>query len=192
MKKPPRSYTWQQQLEFSNGFAPTADEVFPFLRGRIPNFLRVRKAPNQNDRTGIDYLIDRQGLPMLGVDAKIRDTDWSVRPPQFADDLALETYSKVEEKKIGWTRDSSKAADYILWFWKDTGRFFIKPFPPLCAIFQRHWEDWRKQFGPPSLQHTPGFRGGWHSECIFVPRQIVIDHMLAWMGVRPTSTAKVS
>jgi hypothetical protein len=178
MKKPPRSYGFQERLDFSNGHAPHADSVLPFLADRIPNFKTVRRALKQNDKDGTDYYIERYGLKTLAVDLKLRDTDYSVQAPDFSDDLALETFSVKEKDIIGWTRDGAKTADYILWYWKDTGRFFIVPFPPLCCVFQRCWEAWRERFGAWE-QHTPGTRG-WHSECVFVPRRLVMEAIWRW------------
>jgi len=181
MKKPPRSYGWQEQLDFSNGDAPDPDHVLPFLKDRIPGFKRVRKAPIANDRAGCDYYVERHGLFSLGVDLKLRAEDYSVKPPDYADDLALETWSVIEKEIVGWTRDASKATDYILWFWKDTGRFFIVPFPPLCCAFQKYWQQWRDQYGA-FTQVTEGRCSRWHSECVFVPRKVVVETICRWMN----------
>jgi hypothetical protein len=178
MKKPPQSYGFQERLDFSNGHAPDPDSILPFLKSRIPNFRRVRKAAAVNDRAGCDYYIERHSLLSLGIDLKLRSEDFSIKPPNFADDLALETFSVIEKNIAGWTRDATKSADYILWFWKDTGRFFIVPFPPLCCVFQRYWKPWREQYGA-VRQHSTG-RSCWHSECVFVPRTVVVDTVGRW------------
>lgn len=177
----------QERLDFSNGHAPDPDSVFPFLKHRIPNFLRIHRTGGVNDRTGTDYVVERSGLHSIAIDLKLRDEDFSVKPPKFADDLALETYSVIEKNIIGWTRDSSKTADYILWFWKDTGRFFIVPFPPLCCVFQRYWQQWRTEYGPPVLQRTEGYRC-WHSECIFAPRLVVVEAVGRWYNGQAKAT----
>jgi hypothetical protein len=186
--KPPRSYGFQERLDFSNGHSPDPDNVLSFLKHRIPNFKRVHKAANANDRAGCDYYIERLGLPSLGVDLKLREADFSVRPPDYPDDLALETFSVIEGAITGWTRDPAKMCDYILWYWQDTGRFFIVPFPPLCCVFQRYWQEWKELYKV-AEQHTPG-RRSWHSECVFVPRQVVVEYIGRWMAGRwkPTGT----
>jgi hypothetical protein len=184
-KRPPASYGFQEQIDFSNGHSPDADSVFPFLRDRIPNFRGVRRALKVNDHTGCDYYVERFGLYSLGIDLKLRDEDYSVKPPHFADDLALETFS-VNEQKVGWTRDATKATDYVLWYWQDTGRFFIVPFPALCAVFTQHWEEWRKQF-PVSRQTTREGRRCWKSECVFVPRRLVMNCINGWMNGNASS-----
>lgn len=179
MKLRPRNYGFQEELDFSNGFAPDPDDVLPFLKYRIPNFKRVRKAPVVNDRTGIDYYVERFHLPSLAFDLKLRREDWTRKDPEFAkDDLALETFSVVENGKVGWTRDPNKAADYILWFWRDSGRFFIVPFPALCYVFQKMWVQWREQYGAVQQYTTDG--SGWHSECVFVPREVVMEYINRW------------
>ncbi len=177
-----RSYGFQERLNFSNGHAPDADSIFPFLRHRIPGFIRVRKAAAINDRSGVDYYIERSGLFSLAVDLKAREEDYSVKLPPFrADDLALETFSDLDRGVIGWTRNASKAADYILWFWKDTGRFFIVPFPPLCCVFQRYWEPWCKKYGT-HIQTSLEGRRKWRSECVYVPREVVVETIGRWHG----------
>lgn len=95
------------------------------------------------------------------------------------DDLALETWSVVpderNEGKVGWTRDSTKRTDYTLWFWQDTGRFFLVAFPPLCAVFWRYWTLWRDHY-----QTERQSSGDWQSECVFVPRPVVVAKLNGW------------
>jgi hypothetical protein len=163
-----RSYAFLQMVAYSHGHAPDPDSVLPYLRDRIPNF-RLARAPNGNDRQGVDYVIERHNLPSLGIDLKLRATNFSVRGE---DDLALETWSVVEKNIPGWTRDPFKACDFVLWFWRDTGRYFIVPFPPLCWTFEREWELYRTFFRT-ERQRTAG-RVSWTSECVFVPRTVVM------------------
>lgn len=178
MRKRPNTFGFQEEFDFSAGHAPEPDDTFNFLRHKIPNYHRVRKAATENDRSGCDYYIERRRLPSLGVDLKLRRHDFSIDPPRFADDLALETWSVIESQIPGWTRDPSKACDYILWFWKDTGRFYICPFPPLCSVFMEKWQEWRKLYRT-ETQRTEG-RTSWRSECVFVPRRVVEEAITEW------------
>jgi hypothetical protein len=156
--------------------------VLPYLKDRIPSFKLARRALKGNDRAGVDYVVERHRLPSLGIDLKLRNRDFSVTPPDYADDLALETFSVVEKGIPGWTRDPAKACDYVLWFWQDTGRFFIVPFPPLCWVFERQWELYRMFFRT-EQQRTRG-RTSWTSECVFVPRPVLMKDIARWSSGR--------
>lgn len=115
----------------------------------------------------------RRNLPALSVDVKVRSKDYSLRGK---DDLALETWS-VKGQKVGWTRDTAKRTDYILWFWQDTGRFFIVSFPALCRVFCHHWQKWLGKY-----EHETQDSGRWQSECVFVPRAVVRRALEQWSG----------
>lgn len=166
------NYDMQERLFFSNGHAPTTDAVMNIIKNRIPGCLLVEKAPAQNDRCGADYIVRRVANLNLTVDLKLRDKDWSVNGE---DDLALETWSVIDPPKIGWTRDFRKQTDFVLWHWRDTGRFFLLPFPPLCAVFQKHWQLWRLQYKCREQSSRT-----WRSECVFVPRLKVIEEINRW------------
>ena len=167
-----RTYEFDDQMAMSDGHAETI-EVRSLLMEYIPGALSVQRAHEKNDRSGTDYWVEHATSRHLSVDTKVREEDWSVKPePYRADDLALETWSVVESKVVGWTRDESKRTDYVLWLWMDTKRFCLLPFPMLCRAMQQHWEFWCGQYQV-SQQHTPGRNGGWRSECVFVPRDVV-------------------
>lgn len=179
-----RCSDFRADVAFSDGFAPEPIKVFGFICELIPGFRGVRRANPLQDIKGCDYWIDRCGLTALGVDLKLRKKDFSVvTGPKRADDLALEVWSDVGRKKVGWTRDPLKICDYILWYWKDTGRFFIVPFPPLCDVFRRNWRNWSKLYGPQRQTSRDGDRT-WRSECVFVPRQVVVRKINEWMNWR--------
>lgn len=169
MSVDPRLYDFNERLVWSNGFLNGGIERI--LRDRIPACLGVCKADRNSDRNGTDYWAQREGLPPLSIDVKIRDEDYRKRG---FDDLALETWSVIDIKP-GWTRDTSKRTDYVLWFWQDTRRFFICAFPPLCRVFRLYWQEWRDEYRT-AVQSS----GAWQSECVFVPRLVVMDRLKAW------------
>jgi len=166
-----RYYDFTERLTWSQGFLHGG--IARILRDRIPHCYDVIPAGQDADRQGTDYWAKRHGLPDLSVDVKVRDEDYAVRGQ---DDLALETWSVVGGK-IGWTRNPDKRTDYVLWFWQDTGRFFLVAFPPLCEVFSRYWQDWRTTY-PTAVQTS----GEWSSECVFVPRSLVIEKLTAWQS----------
>jgi hypothetical protein len=183
----PREYGFDERLRFADGHAPSLAAVDRVLLNRIPGALTVVRADIIDDKAGTDFWVKRQGLPALSVDMKIRADDWSVKPPDYPDDLALESWSVVpvggHTGIVGWTRNAAKRSDFILWYWRDTGRFFLVSFPALCCVFSRLWQDWRAQFKT-RAQSTPGADGrcGWQSECIFVPRSILVETLAGWQS----------
>lgn len=164
----PRSYEFSERLAMSHGVAAELD-IRAILLGNIPGALATHPAHQENDRTGTDWWVEHASGRHLSVDCKVRDEDWAAKAkPQ--DDLALEIWSVVERQKIGWTRDSRKRCDYVLWLWKDTRRWVLVPFAMLCAVFTEHVDMWRQQYRC-AQQFTSD--GGYHSECVFVPRRVV-------------------
>lgn len=158
------TYDFYEQLLFSNG-THTKNNIYEIIKNNIPNIVDVKKANNIDDRNGTDYWAIRNNLPSLSIDTKIMKLDpMTFKNPN--DVIPLETYSVIESKKPGWTRDETKRTDYILWFWVATKRWCIIPFPLLCMIFQEKWQLWRKQFRV-AFQSS----GAWKSECVFVPRR---------------------
>lgn len=168
MQHDPRVYGFDQQLRMSQGrvTVATVDHV---LLSNIPGALAVHAAHSHNDRNGTDWWVEMRGGNFLSVDAKVRSQDWIAKGK---DDLALETWSVVEAEKVGWTRDRNKRTDYVLWLWQDTGRWCLIPFHMLCGVFEGKWQSWCAEFQV-SRQRTPSRSGGYHSECVFVPRRVL-------------------
>lgn len=171
------SYDFGDRLRMSAGHAACAD-VRSVLMGQIPGAANVIQASKSNDRGGVDWWVEHVAGKFLGVDAKVRGEDYSAHPDpkRRSDDLALETWSVVQDAnhkgKPGWTLCGHRRTDYVLWLWTDTRRFCLLPFPMLCGVFQRHWQRWAREFKT-ARQWTPppfGDGYGWHSECVFVPR----------------------
>jgi hypothetical protein len=169
----PREYAFDERMQMSQGISATRD-IKTILMANIPGTRRVETANQDDDRHGTDYWVYHERGEPYSVDIKVRDEDWAFKPGRnAADDLALETWSVIEKQVIGWTRNQSKMTDYVLWFWRDSGRWCLVPFAMLCAVMQENWESWRRQFKT-CRQHTPReFNNGYHSECVFVPRREV-------------------
>lgn len=158
------NYDFTGQLLFSHGVCEK-EGIADILIDNIPNVIEIKKATLNEDKNGTDFWAVREGLPALSIDVKIRKTDpIKFNPPE--DDLALETFSVLENKTIGWTRNESKRTDYILWYWTQTKRWCLIPFPLLCRIFQENWQIYRKKYKTRQQQSER-----WKSECVFVPRR---------------------
>lgn len=182
-----QSYQFNERLAMSCGVSTDAT-VGDILTTNIPGALAAYPAHSVNDRNGTDWWVEHSSGRHLSVDCKVRDTDWQATHPE-EDDLALETWSVVEAQKQGWTRDSTKRTDYILWLWRDTGRWCLVPFHLLCAVFSENWEGWRNAYKT-RRQHTPGYGNGYHSECVFVPRREVWGAIYRRFSGSPNSKTK--
>lgn len=170
-----RTFEFEGQLVMSDGFISENEDIATYLLTHIPLAAKVERANRADDRKGIDYWVTLQSGRVIGVDVKVRDKDYG------KDDLALETWSVMEKKVIGWTRDANKQTDFILWIWKDTKRCVLLPFPWLCSIFIEHWETWQKKFKI-ARQNT---ENRYHSECVFVPRELVWTKIYTRFGGIP-------
>lgn len=163
-----RSYDFSERLLWSDGATPGAD-IGAVLLKEIPGAAKVCKAEESDDRMGTDYWVVLKSGNKVSVDMKRREEDYAKRG---LDDLALESWSVVEKKKIGWTLDVNKRCDYIFWFWQETGRWCLVPFRMLCGVFLEYKNDWLESYQV-ARQRTPWGDGHYHSECVFVPRVIV-------------------
>ncbi|MEW8193918.1 MAG: hypothetical protein AB2793_09415 [Candidatus Thiodiazotropha sp.] len=172
----PLEYEFSDRLKMSQGRSENSD-IKNILLNNIPSALNVNSAHAKNDRNGTDYWVECESGKFLSVDCKVRSEDYVKKG---YDDLALETWSVVENDIVGWTRDSKKQTDYVLWLWTDTGRWLLVPFQMLCGVFQKKWKDWKATYKS-SRQHTPNY-GGYHSECVFVPRKEVWSEIYRMYG----------
>lgn len=148
----------------SQGYAATQD-IAAILLENVQGAVNVIGANQRDDLTGVDYWVIMSSGTRFGVDCKVRAEDWATRG---ADDLALETWSMIEQSRVGWTRDDKKKTDYVLWLWRDTGRWCLLPFVPLRTVFSRNWQRWATVYGVKRQANK-----NYTSECIFVPRRIV-------------------
>ena len=168
-----QSVSFQGQLKMSHGVSLSFDFRHVLL-SEIPDAIDIRRASDAEDRTGTDWWVDRLTNRPLSIDLKARGCDCR---KYGNDDLALETWSVVEKGIIGWTRNSTKTSDYILWFWNDTKRWCLVPFPMLCRVFSLLWQDWVGIYKP-EQQQTDLNGQVYHSECIFVPRKVVWNSLI--------------
>lgn len=164
------TFDFNQQIKMSHGVALSFD-FRQILLDKIPSAIDIVKASESEDRAGTDWWVERLNNKPLSIDLKARAKDYK------RDDLALEIWSVIESEVIGWTRDITKATDYILWFWEDTKKYCLIPFPMLCYVFTSKWEQWQQMYKT-AKQFTPKDGGGWHSECVFVPIKVVWDTII--------------
>jgi hypothetical protein len=161
-----RQYEFHEKLKASEGVCESAS-IESIVLSSIAGAVSVVKSTECDDRNGTDWWVECENNNRLSIDAKVRDQDWSRKGH---DDLALETFSVVEKNIYGWTLDKTKRTDFILWLWKDTGRWCMVPFPMLCTVFHENLAAWVAKYKV-ARQFTPRVGGGYHSECVFVPRR---------------------
>lgn len=166
----PRVFDFSTQLVISTGTSAN-QTIGEILLSVIPGSTRAIQANQANDKSGVDWWLEMTSGDFIAVDCKIRDEDPRVKFK--ADDLALETWSVVEKKVVGWTLDANKKTDYVFWIWKDTGRWCVVPFRLLMKAFQENMDEWKRIYRS-ARQCT---EGRYHSECLFVPRSAV------WLGM---------
>lgn len=172
-------YDFTERLEFSEGVNKRKD-ISSILLQNLSGAVSISKSNHTEDRNGTDYFVEMDSGKRLSVDVKIREKDFSTINPAW-DDLALETFSVIEKEVVGWTRNSQKQTDYILWLWQDTGRWCLIPFIMLCNIFSENWESWKMRYK--TKQQLTTFNGRkYHSECVFVPRKLVWAKMYQKYG----------
>ena len=160
-----RQFDFQSQLVISTGTAANKT-IGMILMDVIPGAQRAVQALQADDRTGVDWWVETRATDRrIAVDCKIREDD---PLPKFGkDDLALEVWSVVEKKVIGWSLDEKKRTDYVFWIFKDTGRWCVVPFVLLVRAFKAKKDDWMRLYRV-ARQNT---EGRYHSECVFVDRR---------------------
>ena len=162
--KSPNQFSFNQQLIVSTGTSanPTIGAI---LLNVIPGAQRVIQALKQDDKAGVDWWVETSATDKrIAVDCKIREDDPQVK--YNSDDLALETWSVVG-KSVGWTLDEKKRCDYILWVFKETGRWVIVPFALLQKSFKARKDEWCSLYRVAQQETDKRYK----SECVFVPRK---------------------
>lgn len=134
------------------------------LRAQLPGVLAIYPAAKANDMAGIDYWLEFAGGVMRGVDVKMRSRDYEA---EGKPGLALETWSNVDAKKVGWSRDPAKLCDYVLFYWHSTERSYLVDFRQLQPLFAREWRNWRSKYG--GVIQSNGGGNPYRSECLFMP-----------------------
>jgi hypothetical protein len=159
-------YDFTKQLEKSDTDS-IQEHVSRYLQQAFPDVSAVNRASTVEDRSGVDYWVVVSQNKSIGVDVKVRDLD----PIEtgYGDDIALEIWSSIGYS-VGWSLDSKKQTDYVLWFWTTTNRFFLVPFLMLCQVFRDNYDTWTGKYKR-AVQNS----GSWRSECVFVPRSEIVS-----------------
>lgn len=156
--------------EYSIGEQQDVD--IKLLHEFIPNCVSVRKTDTKTDKKGVDYIVTTSGGAEIYIDAKTRMPGASRYWKNGIPDLALEKYSVVEQKKVGWLfKKSDIHPDYILFTFdrSDTDKCFLIPFHLLKKACYQKGREWFLKY-PYREQNN----GTYKSSALYVPADVVI------------------
>lgn len=165
---------FNQCYEYSLGARERFDTSL--LSKFIPNFKSVIKTDSETDKKGIDYIATLRDGSTITIDAKTRVKGSSKYWKNNEPELALEQWSVVEQKKVGWVfKDSDQHPNYILYTFdrSDTDKFYFIPYLLLRKAAYRNWKQWEKMYG---IKYQPNnSHGGYTSSAIFIPANTLIS-----------------
>lgn len=171
-----------------------SEDDMDIIARMLPGVESVEKASKSLDLRGVDYVARLSSGVEITVDAKYRDTEikgrrggrrasrlfWrrSEEWPDGEPELTLEVWSVMashENKPVrGWTRDSRKLTDFVLFKWHpdDTRECFLLSFQMLRVAFARCWWAWKRipryrKNIQPNYDRRRGLR--WDSQCVYMP-----------------------
>jgi hypothetical protein len=145
----------------------------------LPGISIAEQGSHYEDLTGVDWVIGGEQITRLGIDLKMRDYRYSDYNP----DLCLETEST--DRSTGWTRDTRKRTDAVLWIYRN-GWCVLVPFRPLLVAFERNEQLWRAD----AAKRRPQYPGGeniqtsYRNGSTWQSRDIVVSQALIAAGVR--------
>lgn len=172
-------HDFKERLKFSQGIELSGD-VLKYISRIVPRNTGVRKATVLEDKSGTDYWIERVGNPPISIDVKHRG--FCPIEKFGSDDACIETTSVYKgagppwdeeerlKSKVGWTLDTTKRTDFIVYTWpKNKGvRFWVVPFLPLCAAARRNWRAWARKYEERSAKNN-----GYRTPSVYPPRQVI-------------------
>ena len=170
-----------EKLSYSLGEQQRVDSEL--LKTCIPNCVSVKKTDTATDKTGIDYVARLDGGAEIYIDAKTRlpgcSKYWNGEP-----ELAIETWSVVEGRKIGWTFSKKTNVDYILYTFpkEDYAGYFLLPFQLLRSAAKRCYYEWERLY-PKHYQANNGYK----SEALFIPASVILAEIQNEMTGKATA-----
>ena len=159
---------WQSKLDYS---LSKIDSDIAIIKSHFPRCVAVERAPVDLDRRGVDYIATLTGGAKIFVDVKTREKGASRYWNHGEPELALEVYSVVEHKKVGWALSTASPVDYILYTFDraDTDKSYMIPFQTLRKVFFENARDWQTRY---KVKYQSS--DSWHSSAIFVPATVVL------------------
>lgn len=169
---------WQDKLSYSHS---KIDSDIQIIKEYFPHCTDVTKTSVDVDRQGIDYVATLQDGAKIFIDAKTREKGASRYWKYGSPEIALEIYSVVEQKKLGWTLSGTSKAHYILYTFdkSDCENFYMFPFQSLRKAFFENGRRWVETYGTKTQSSDR-----WHSSAVFVPADIVLQAINQTMSDR--------
>ena len=180
-----KAFDFDQQLAMSQT-TEVETAIRRVLFEKIPNLLGVHKAHKKNDLRGVDYWLELPGR-MQTVDVKVRENDFSMKGN--SDNVCLELVANIKKDKPGWTLDPDKITDWVLVYFKDTGRSYLYPFQMLQAVTLRERARWKADLKMTAQQVTKTLSGSYISESMFVSNRDIWASMYRLAQNRPLEIA---
>jgi len=178
---------WDDNLAFSKGAREMTD--VDTIRHMLPNCKEVVIVEDpETQRAGIDYIARLEGGGTVNIDSKGRTRGaakyWKTGQPE----LALEVWSVMPEAgksgTPGWTFDTSKQTDMVLYHFDDVPDCYLIAFQSLRIAAVQNYADWHAKYCEPP-QHSKRGDTSWRSQAMFVPVDVVLEAITATTkGVR--------
>jgi len=193
-------YEFFEKLNYS--FEVTSEFDIDVLKKVIPNCCNVRKSDTENDKLGIDYIATLKGGAKVYIDAKTREAGASRWWKHGEPELALETWSvrpggkyntPDNMKRPGWSWDSSKLTDLILYTFhpSDTSNAYILPFQHIRMAVHKYMRQWIAEYGIKTQEtEINGFR--YESQAVFVPASALVEAISDMSVITPTNAATLA
>ena len=173
------TYDFQERLAYSKGARCASDAET--IKALLDGCETVIEHNTQGDDKGIDYIARLRRGALVYIDAKTREKGCSKYWRGECPELAIETWSVMPggkyntpaaRAKAGWTIDESKLTDMILYTFdkSDCTTAYLLPFQSLRMAARRMLKEWTQRFKV-DVQTS----GGWQSQAVFVPADLVID-----------------
>lgn len=176
-----KTFDFEQQLAMSQ--TPDVDAgIRRALFEGIPGLLAIHKAHKNNDLRGVDYWLELTGR-MQTVDVKVREQDFSLKGE--VDNVCLELVANDRTEKPGWVLDPNKITDWVLVFFKDSGRSYLYPFQLLQAAVLKQRAKWKADMKKTARQITKTLSGSYGSESLFVSNKDIWGAMYHLSQVKP-------
>lgn len=187
-------YEFFDKLNYS--FEVTSKFDMEVLKQVIPNCRDVRKSSMERDKFGIDYIATLKGGSEVYIDGKTREVGTSKWWKYGEPELALETWSVCPGgkyntpnnlKKPGWSWDSSKLSDLILYTFhpSDTSNAYILPFQHIRMAVHKYMREWIAKYGMKTQEtEINGFR--YESQAVFIPASVLVEAISDMSVITPS------
>lgn len=102
---------------------PEVDAVIrQAIKAQFPEVLAIHAAHSENDKIGVDYWLEFENGAMEALDVKVREKDYAIHGDDRT--ACLELVANTRSGKAGWTVDTAKRTNWIMFFYVETRKAF--------------------------------------------------------------------